>query len=190
MTQESRSRAATAVPPAIAAVVYENGEAAESALRDAVALLRQRGVRVAGLVQSTVREHPDARCRVVLENLDTGGRHDLTQNLGTGSQSCALDATALADASRVVREALAGDAQLVVISKFGALEAAGGGFRDEFTQVVSADMPLLTTVSRRLLGEWQAFAGELAQCLAPRGDAIVDWWEALQSPPAKARPSA
>jgi nucleoside-triphosphatase THEP1 len=165
-------------PPAIAAVRYSPGDNAEAVLDQAVEQLRRRGVRVAGLLQHSLRESEAERCRIVLENLATGTQFDLSQNLGSGSQACSLDAQVLADATSAIRDALAGDAQLVVINKFGALEAAGGGFRSEILQVVEAGIPLLTSVSHRFLPEWQAFVGELACDLPANSDAILAWWDA------------
>lgn len=169
-------------PPAIGAVRYLPGEAAEAVLDEAVRQLRRRGVRVAGLLQHSLRESDGERCRIVLENLASGKHFFLSQNLGSGSQSCSLDAQVLADATSAVRDAVAGDAQLVVINKFGALEAAGGGFRSEILQVVEAGVPLLTSVADRFVPEWRAFVGELAEELPPNPGAVLAWWDTLAVP--------
>lgn len=166
--------------PHIAAVVYDPGEHIETLLEEAARELRRQGVRVGGLVQRSVRDNPEDRCRIELESVGSGTVYPLTQALGSQSQSCALDPAKLADASMVIREAISAAADLVLVNKFGAQEAAGGGLRDEMLEIAVAGIPLLTSVPRRFLDEWHAFMGDGATLLPMSLDAIVCWWKGIR----------
>lgn len=166
--------------PQIAAVVYDPGEHIETLLEDAARELRRQGVRVGGLVQRSVRDNPEDRCRIELESVGSGAVYPLTQALGSQSQSCALDPAKLADASMVIREAILEAADLVMVNKFGAQEAAGGGLRDEMLEIAVAGIPLLTSVPRRFLGEWHAFMSDTAVLLPMSLGAIVGWWNGVR----------
>jgi nucleoside-triphosphatase THEP1 len=167
-------------PPRIAALLYEPGDPVEAVMAEIARTLRDRGVHVGGLLQHSVRDHAEARCQINLENVGNGTLYPLTQNLGVESQSCALDITALADASAVVRQAVDDQARIVIVNKFGAQEAIGGGLRDEMMQVALAGIPLLTSVGRRFLPQWQEFIGEDALLLSVSLDVGLAWWKQVQ----------
>lgn len=166
----------------IAAFLYEPGDPVEALMAQAAQALREVGVRIGGLVQHSVRDNEEARCRINLENIGTGAVYPMSQNLGAASQSCALDVNALADASWVLRQAVTDEAQLVIINKFGAQEAGGSGLRDEMMQVAMAGIPLLTSVGRRFLPQWHEFMGDGAILLPLSLDAAIGWWQRLQPP--------
>lgn len=168
-------------PSLIAAIVYSPGHPVEALLSETAQALRARGVRVGGLVQHSFRDHEAARCRIELENLDTGAMYPLTQNLGVASQSCALDITALADASAVLRQAVANQDHLVIVNKFGAQEAAGNGLRDEMAQIAMAGIPLLTSVADRFVPQWREFVGDEAVLLPVSLSGVLTWWQDVQA---------
>jgi hypothetical protein len=68
----------------------------------------------------------------------------------------------------------------VIVNKFGAQEAIGGGLRDEMMQVALAGIPLLTSVGRRFLPQWQEFIGEDALLLSVSLDVGLAWWKQVQ----------
>jgi len=138
-----------------------------------VTKLQLEGIRQGGLVQH--RTPVGAKCSFEFEDIATGSRYRLTQNLGPESRSCALDSAAFADATAVVRAAVEDSAQIVVINKFGEQEATGHGLRQEMLQTVLAGIPLLTSVKRRYLSDWMAFAGDEAELLPMSLPAIVAW---------------
>ncbi len=165
----------------IAAIVYSPGQLVEELLSDVAHVLQGQGVRVGGLVQHSFRDHSDSRCRIELENLDTGAMYPLTQNLGMASQSCALDIRALADASAVLRQAVIDQDQLVIVNKFGGQEAAGSGLRAEMAEIAMAGLPLLTSVAERFLPQWHAFVGDEMLLLPVSKDRVLAWWRNLQA---------
>lgn len=169
--------------PSIAAVVYRPTDQAESFMAAAARALAARGVRLGGVVQHNNRVTEDAPCAMELEDLASGTRFALSQSLGRGSEACRLDPEALARAAVVLRGAIEADAELLIVNKFGGLEAGGGGLRAEMGLAALAGIPLLTAVGERYLAEWDTFTGGAAVTLPLDVDAIVAWWSALPARP-------
>lgn len=67
------------------------------------------------------------------------------------------------------------DSDVVVLSKFGKLEAGGRGLIGAFEAAAAAGKPILTTVAEKHLEAWDAFAPE-AETIAPSVAAIERWW--------------
>ena len=165
--------------PSLAAVRYTPQTPIESLLHQAVLALKARGVRLGGVIQHDVSGDSGRICQMQLEDIATGRRIQLSQDLGSGSVSCGVDSSGLADASVAIRNAIDSGADLVLINKFGTQEVEGGGLRDEIGLVVAAGVPLLTAVGERYLEAWEEFTGGEAALLEPSLEAILGWWEAL-----------
>lgn len=163
----------------LAAIRYTPQTPIETLLDEVVQALKARGVRVGGVVQHDVSGDSGRICQMQLEDIATGRRIQLSQDLGSGSVSCGVDSSGLADASVAIRNAIDSGADLMVINKFGTQEVEGGGLRDEIGLVVAAGVPLLTAVGERYLADWQEFTGGEATLLEPELEAILDWWDAL-----------
>ncbi len=162
----------------LAAVVYTPGTPIETLLAAAARALAAQGVRLAGVVQHD-RAGSDGRiCQMELEDLASGRRIALSQDLGRGSVSCGVDSAGLADAAVAIGRAVDERADLVIVNKFGTQEAAGGGLRHEIGLAAAAGVPLLTAVGERYLAAWQEFTGGEASLLRPELPAILAWWEA------------
>jgi hypothetical protein len=63
---------------------------------------------------------------------------------------------------------------LVVLSKFGKLEVAGGGLMPAFRAAVAAGKPVVTTVSSLHRETWRAFAPRVV-ALPATSRALDDW---------------
>ncbi len=161
---------------AIAAVVYRPTDNIEALLEHAARTLSERDVRLGGVLQHDLPDVIEDPCAMQLENLETGERIPLSQDLGRGSVSCRVDPDALARASVAVHGALERGVDLVIINKFGAQEVSGAGLRDEMGETVMANVPLLTAVGERFVDEWQQFTGGEAVLLPPTLEAILRWW--------------
>jgi len=168
-------------PLPIAAIVYKPTDNVEALLLQAARALAARGVRLGGVIQHDIATVIDDPCAMELENLETGECFALSQALGSGSIACRLDPAALAEGGVAVRGALERGAELIVVNKFGAQEAAGGGLRDEMGFTAGAGVPLLTAVGERFLDEWGAFTGGAGSLLEPRLECVLAWWEGLQA---------
>lgn len=140
------------------------------------------GWRVMGVIEEIAADGED----VWLRDLVTGARHKLTQDLGPGAAGCTLDPAGLAAACALVQAAVdawASEPQtqpaVVILSKFGRQEAEGRGLTHAFHAAVAADLPVLTSVSPTVAGQWEAFAGPLARIAPVEMAAVAGWQERL-----------
>lgn len=98
----------------------------EDVLERVARRLQAEGVHVGGLVHR-VDDYPSGSKRMVLFDLRSDRSFELSQDLGGASVACNLNPQALGEASAVLRQALADGVDLVVINRFGSVEAEGGG---------------------------------------------------------------
>ncbi len=124
---------------------------AERRLRD--------GFRVAGVIEIAEASSRGVCGSLALREIGTGALIPIAQDLGTGSDACNLDTNGLAAACATVLSAIERGADVVVLSKFGKLEASGGGLLDCFAAAAGAGMPCVAGVSPPLaapFAEWAA----------------------------------
>ena len=135
---------------AIAAVVYaDEGDAAITALWQAVRQLQQDGWRVAGLLNPI--DDNGRHCNSELASVADGRCFPIFQNLGRNADGCKLDSGALATAGSVIREAIEEGVDLVVINKFGHAEIDNRGLLSEYLAAISCGIPILTTLHSKYL---------------------------------------
>lgn len=161
--------------PPIAAIVAATGSA-DAVLRDFVADLRRRGVRVRGLLQESLPD--DACCRHSLIDIESGDRYPISQQLGSQSNACSLDTAALTEATAVMRRIADEGADLAIFNRYAKLESHGEGFAAEMLQVMSNGIPVLTVTSPTHLESWRHFTGGIARELPPDTAALNDWFAA------------
>lgn len=117
---------------------------------------------------------PGCSATMVLVDIDTSERYLVSQPMGTASKACRADPQGFARASRIFRIALEQSPDLVVSNRFGDLEVRGGGFSAELLDLMSAEVPLLTTVAEKNAQAWQEFTG--AAPLLPADPVMVAAW--------------
>ncbi|MGY6271548.1 DUF2478 domain-containing protein [Achromobacter denitrificans] len=161
----------TETPVAIAAIVHSHKAAADAPLLEFVRGLQSQGLAVRGLVSGP----PDGQGRRTVLDLERGALYPIDNNPGQGQQACCLDPGTLLAAGVVLRRAMQGPADLVIVNRFGALEAEGGGFSAEMLELMAGGYPLLTVVSPVHLDAWRKFTGGMASELAPDVDAMLNW---------------
>jgi nucleoside-triphosphatase THEP1 len=173
----------------IAAVVYGDGLYPDRVIARALAPLRERGIPLAGVLQREAAglrdRHP---CDLLLEDLSSGEILVLAEHRGSQARGCRLDVGLLAEIAESIESNLAGDApRLLVVNKFGKIEANGGGLRDAIAEAVDLGIPVLVGVPSRNLDRWRAFAGPFAMELPPEPTALASWLRAhgllVQQPP-------
>lgn len=150
-----------------AAVVLPGKETGRDLLEEFVPWASGQGLRLGGLIQ---RGHDEA----VLVDLEAGAILPIMQKLGREA-GCAVDTQAIASAGMVVRGAVERRCDLVIVNKFGPLEADGCGLADEMMAAMANDLALLTTVSTDRLNAWLSFCGGLCQLLPPDQAALRRW---------------
>jgi hypothetical protein len=161
-------------PTPIAALPAQDSVLVQDLMRRFARRLLDGGVRVGGVTQT--RDEGSGRGRIVLRDVQSGADYPISQDLGPGSVACNLDSSELALACAAVERAARSGAGLIVISKFAKQEAGRGGLCDAFRAAMSARIPVVAAVSPHFRDEWRAFAGPLAEDVAPELDALLDWW--------------
>jgi nucleoside-triphosphatase THEP1 len=163
----------------IGVIVGPSGPDKRALLAEFARRRRQEGLRVAGLVEAT--EKGTGACGALsLTDLATGDRIAISQDLGPGSTACNLDPSGVARACAAAQKSVGG-ADLMVLSKFGKLEAAGQGLRDAFAAAVMAGVPVVTTLHPLLLADWTDFAGDFSDRIEAQAESLDLWWRRVAS---------
>lgn len=149
--------------PPLTALIYDDGPAFARLSRRLAGLLMGAGVRTAGFVQHDEERPGRSRCDMVLENLQTGVRIQISEDRGAEARGCRLDPNALVAAVEDVRASLTPEVQVLVLSKFGKSEAEGSGYRPLIAQGLELGLPIIVGVPRRNIENWRHFAEDLAR---------------------------
>ncbi|MFO1128102.1 MAG: DUF2478 domain-containing protein [Rhodospirillales bacterium] len=101
-------------------------------------------------------------------------------DLGNG-RTLSIDADSAGGASAAVaanslRTAIRDNADLVVISRFGAFEKAALRVQATLEEGIAHGMPVLTSIAGCCLDKWYRFAGHDGAMLAPDTAALWQWW--------------
>lgn len=160
----------------IAAVVYADGVYPDHAIAEAIAPLRAEGLQLAGALQVEPVARGRHPCDMLLEDLASGEVHAIAEDRGSQARGCRLDVGLLTEIGETVLQSLHDDAPvLLVVNKFGKIEADGGGMRQAIAEAADHGIPVLVGVPARNLDRWRAFVGPLATELAADAAAIADW---------------
>ena len=136
-------------------------------------------VKVAGVIEESV---PGARRSSVIRQIADDLAHPVFQNLGAGASGCALDPAGISLASEAVLREVEAGCDLVVVSKFGKLEAvSGAGFVPVFAAAMEAGIPAITSVSPKYADAWARFAGPYFMQLPAEPEAIDAWWTSVRA---------
>jgi hypothetical protein len=157
----------------LAALVYRGREDPDCVLRDFSRTLIAQGRHVVGLVQARTG------CQISASLLPTGETIMLSQALGRHSQACAFDTSRLAQAAIHVQNGIVAGSDLVVINRFGKLEAQGKGLLDELALAVAADTPVVIPVPQHRFEDWLRFSGGMGVKLACSASSLHKWWSAV-----------
>jgi hypothetical protein len=163
--------------PLIAAVVYADKIYPDRAIACAIEPLRASSVSLAGALQiEAVVEDGRHPCDMLLLNLASGEVAAIAEERGRHAQGCRLDVGILTEMAEAIECSLQSEEpRLLVVNKFGKVEADGGGLRSAIAGAVSLGIPVLVGVPARNLDRWRAFAGAHAIELPVEVDAISAW---------------
>lgn len=159
----------------ILAVVYTDGLAADKFLAGWGYALRAAGFTVAGIVQLNTFERDPGKCDMVVEELFSGTLLQLSEDRGKEASGCRLDRGILAEAVGLLLTALEEKPDILVLNKFGKVEAEGEGLRDVLAKAVELGVPILVGVPFRNLDQWHLFAGEMAEECPVDSPQIESW---------------
>lgn len=163
----------------IATVMGDDGAAIQALLAATAAGWCAAGVKVVGVV-AEAHGVPERRCSAgVLRDVASGASYPIYLETVPSHTSCHLDAAGVDAACASVLDQLS-VSDVVILSKFGKLEAMRQGLAPVFEAALAAGKPVLTTVSEKHRDAWRAFAPGAA-ALAADGAAIGSWWQAQQA---------
>jgi len=163
----------------VAALVYADGVYPDRTIARAIGPLRERGIALAGALQLEAADLPGRHpCDLLLQDLASSEVIAIAEHRGSEARGCRLDVGLFTDLAEAVAASLHSEQpRLLVVNKFGKVEAEGGGLRDAIAEAVGLGIPVLVGVPARNLDRWRAFAGPLAVELPADSAAIMDWLE-------------
>jgi len=163
----------------IAAVRGPDSASLQALFQYMVELWRASGVQVVGLIEKT-HGLAGRTCNAgVLHDIASGRPYPIFREAVLRSDACHIDVAGAELASKAVLAQI-GTCDLVILSKFGKLEAAKRGLIRAFEAAIALGKPVLTTVSDRHLQAWREFAPD-ASALEARPDALREWWTLIGS---------
>jgi hypothetical protein len=147
----------TRTASSIATIVGTDDADVQALLAKSVVHWRAAGANVVGLIAET-HGLPDRTCRAgFLRDIVSGKPFSIFRETPPSHTSCHLDAAGVeAACAELLGQIPASD--LVVLSKFGKLEAGQAGLASAFEAAIAAGKPVLTTVSGKHRDAWRAFA--------------------------------
>lgn len=171
----------------IAVVQGEKGSDIQQLFRDFVE--RWRGTcRIVGVTEESRPDIVRACGPGSLRSITDDRTYSLFQDLGPHAQGCALDPGGVVDASQAIEQEIAQGCELVLLSKFGKLEAEGrSGLVPAYGVALDAQVPVLTSVSWKYVDAWESFASPLFMRIEARAEAIDQWWIAIRQEAAEPR---
>jgi hypothetical protein len=158
---------------AIAAIAGAEGAVIEELLERVVADWRASGLKVCGALAESDRI-ADRTCSAgFLRNIETGARFAMYLDEPPAHTSCHLDENGIVDACASLLDQIAAS-DVVVLSKFGKVEAVGSGLFEAFESATALGKPILTSVAPKHHYAWNRFAPH-AEFIRPERAAIEDW---------------
>lgn len=166
----------------LACVCAAERGAVDRVLQEVAAELAAQGWYLAGAVQLNCNAAEDALCDMDIRVLPAGRVYRISQNLGREATGCRLNPDQLECA---VAEVASGLAQtrpdLLIVNKFGKMEAEGRGFRDLIGQALVNGVPVLVGVNDGNLAALEEFLGETPPLVEPKSTALIQWANALRA---------
>lgn len=160
-------------------VVHDPSFAVDDLLAGFAADLSGRGFRVRGLIQRNNRGGgTGGGCAPRIDMMDLADgrvfRLERTQQTATPDSATTIstDFAGLSMTEAVIGRALAEDTDLLILSRFSALE----GVRKRLVQGLGSGLPLLTSVAGQCLGKWHGLAGAGTSMLTPDSASLWRWW--------------
>lgn len=166
----------------IAAIVGAESAFIQKLLAEAVADWRADGLSICGLVEEAHSLTGRSCSAGLLRNIETGNRFAMYLKEPPAHTSCHLDELGVVGACDSVTGRIAGS-DLVVLSKFGKVEAVGSGLFEAFEAAIRLGRPVLTSVAPKHHYAWNRFAPD-ATFIRPERAALEEWLAAAVPPPA------
>lgn len=157
-------------------VVHDPSIDVDGLLAEFALTLQRRGFRVAGFVQLNNRQRRFAGsgCAERIEWLDLATGDTVWMDRHGGDANGSADRHAVASLGAVMRD----EVDLVVISRFAAMETAAERLMASVEDGLAQGLPLLTSIAGCCLDRWYRFTGHGGAMLSPTLTALWHWWGA------------
>lgn len=160
----------------LAFIHARNPGSVDQTLNAVVSRLSGRGLCLLGVTQEPIHDGERHRCDMDLIEIANGARLSISQNLGAGSTGCRLDPCAVeAVAGRVMAAVDRARADLLVVNRFGKLEAMGRGFHPVIVAALERGVPVVVGVNDLNRPAFDAFAEGLAVELPDEAEPVLKW---------------
>lgn len=133
------------------------------------------GYRVCGSVQVNAERLGRHHCDMDVRVLPAGPVIRISQDRGSASRGCRLNAGALESAVGLVEAALVQGCDMLIVNKFGKHEAEGRGFRNVIAEAAARGLPVLAGVNALNEAAFLEFSGGLAVQLEPSQTMLTRW---------------
>ncbi len=160
----------------IAALVYSAGDRPDRVLCDFARRVADSGRRACGLIQFRRRPFDGARRRVMI--VDRWRIDDVARS-GAENDHCTLDEHWLERMAARTQTSISQGVDLVIVNRFGPLEAAGRGFCGAIRAASATETPLVIAVPHFEFARWTSVSNGMAIKLDCTLDAVLDWWRRL-----------
>jgi hypothetical protein len=159
----------------LAAIHYEHGFGIDRFMTKLGEMLRAADIRLGGALQVNAPDACSACSDMTLLDLTSGTAMEISQQLGSQSESCRLDSGRLAGFAGLLDRPFDGKIDLMVFNKFGKAESEGHGLRRTLSRAIETGIPVLTAVRAPHDKAWREFHGGLAIDLPPDLQRSRDW---------------
>jgi nucleoside-triphosphatase THEP1 len=140
--------------------------------------VRGSGLRVAGIIQlGRARAPGNSELDAIV--LPSAERVNLGHHRTGDAIGCRPDSRRLAGVARVIVAAIAEGVHLVVINRFGKLEAEGRGLIHLIRTAVDADSPVVTAVPEHRFAAWLNYSDGMSVRLRCHRAALDHWWQSV-----------
>lgn len=138
-------------------------------------------IRIAGVIEE--RDHSDGRaCRAGrLRDIGDNALYPMFQKAAAVSVGCDVEEAGINSAAAAIQRNLIAGCDVVILSKFGKLEAGGRGLRAAFDACIGAKIPLLTYIPFKLDRALERFADCQSTFLRSEATAIDEWLRSFRS---------
>ena len=160
-----------------AAIAYGVAHDPDRLLLDFAEDLRRSGHRVVGAIQHGAHSPDAAELGAMLlpgEQVVNLGHHR-----GNNPHGCGINAGRLAGIARTIAASIEEGVDLVIVNRFGKLEAQGHGMVRLIRQAVDADIPVVTAVPEHRFAAWVRYSGGMSVRLPCRRAALDAWWQSV-----------
>ena len=158
----------------IAYVTLPGRGATDALIAETVVRLRATGLRLSGTVQTDVPRSDRSLCDMELRVLPDGPVFRINHDRGEAARGCRLDRGAVEEAVVEVADRMTG-AEVLVVNKFGKLEAQGRGYVPLIAEALARDMAVLVGVNALNLSDLLGFCDGMATALPADPDAVATW---------------